>query len=141
MFGERDYARGPLAIAPQFVDPDEVCFACEGAGHLKFHMPGDAAGAWEFHPCWACGGVATLGVYVVRLVGPRWSYELATRPTADFGLGAERCRRAAALVGGGSLGFAEARLVYLAVVDNPSRPGKAVLAVPVRRAAAGALAG
>ena len=77
------------------------CPACGGAGCHVLHLPG---GSPAFG-CAACGGRATIGVFVVALVAlapdgrVRWRYDFAGADTTDFARAAERARTAARWVG------------------------------------------
>lgn len=55
---------------PILLDPEDVCFACEGRGFLP------SVDGWRDHSgterglldCRACSGVATAGVFVIRVL-------------------------------------------------------------------------
>lgn len=54
-----------MSLVERYVpEPEQVCFACEGVGFLACR---DTRGDRVNRYCWACGGLATAGVYVVRL--------------------------------------------------------------------------
>lgn len=112
--GLREYVRdlSPAADLPDLADlppldddvfavPADSCLACRGTGYRSEYGQAPCA-------CWACGGRATAGVYVVQIVSGTDGYEMNGESTC-FADAVRTAERAAGLSG---------RLIRRARVDS-----------------------
>ncbi len=63
----------PYLSAGADIEPDEVCFACDGRGFKRWFNP---VAGWAHEECKPCGGKTTAGVFVVQVKTERFKYEL-----------------------------------------------------------------
>lgn len=111
---------------PEHPDPEDVCMFCEGRGWVRWldtRHPRHQA-------CLICGGVATLGLYLVECAADRWRYQLRYQ-SPDFAAACRRAEGAAQRLRRSTLGVRAVHVLYAPLVDEPQRVPTVVYSVPV----------
>ncbi len=87
------------------VDPEDVCFSCDGKGYRRWFDPSNG---WRHDPCEICDAVSTNGLFVVQVItgdGRRHELNFQTRNHAAAVRRAELRAMAILRTGGTSLGY------------------------------------